>query len=51
MLWGIVGLLLVLWLAGLILDVIGGLIHIVLVVAVLVVLYKLFGGRLRRSGV
>ncbi len=51
MLWGIAGLLLVLWIAGFVLDVVGGLIHLVLVLAVLVVLYKLFAGRFRRSGI
>ena len=51
MLWFIVAALLVVWLAGLVLDVVGGLIHLVLVAAVLVILYKLFAGRLRRPGV
>ena len=35
-LWVIVAVLAILWLAGLVLDVVGGLIHIILVVAIVV---------------
>lgn len=45
MLWTIAVILLVLWLLGFSLHVAGGLIHILLVVAVIVVLVKLFTGR------
>ncbi len=45
MLWTIAVILLVLWLAGFAFHVAGGLIHILLVVAVIVVLVKLFTGR------
>lgn len=45
MLWTIAVILLVLWLLGFALNIAGGLIHIVLVVAVIVVLIKLFTGR------
>jgi hypothetical protein len=45
MLWTIVVLLLLLWLFGLILDVAGGLIHLVLVVVLVVVAFRLLSGR------
>jgi len=45
MLWTIVGILLVLWLLGFALNVAGGIIHILLVVALVVGLYQLFTGR------
>lgn len=45
MLWTIVGILLVLWLLGFAFHVAGGLIHILLVVALLIGLVKLFTGR------
>lgn len=45
MLWTIAVILLVLWLLGFGLNVAGGLIHILLVIAVIVVLVKLFTGR------
>jgi hypothetical protein len=51
MLWALVVLLLVVWLGGFLLRVAGGLIHLVLVIAVLVALYRLFAGRFRRSAV
>ncbi len=35
-LWAIVAVLVILWLAGFVLDVVGGLIHIILVVAIVV---------------
>jgi hypothetical protein len=45
MLWTIVVVLLVLWLLGFALDVIGGIIHILLVVALVVVVINLLSGR------
>lgn len=46
MLWTIVIILLVLWLlGGFVFEVAGGLIHILLVIAVIVVLYRLITGR------
>jgi hypothetical protein len=48
MLWTIVVILLVLWLLGLIGSIGGGLIHILLVIAVFVFLYNVFIGRRRR---
>lgn len=41
MLWTILVILLVLWLVGLVLDVIGGLIHLLLVVALVVFVFNL----------
>ena len=48
MLWTIVGILVVLWVIGLIGHIAGGLIHILLVVAVIVIIYNLFFGRRRK---
>ncbi|WP_374943580.1 lmo0937 family membrane protein [Sphingomonas sp.] len=45
MLWTIAVILLILWLLGFGFHVAGGLIHILLVIAVIVVLVKLFTGR------
>lgn len=45
MLWTIIFVLLVLWLLGFALDVAGGLIHILLVIALIVVVMRLFTGR------
>jgi Family of unknown function (DUF5670) len=45
MLWTIFVVLLVLWLLGFSLHLAGGLIHILLVVAVIVLLFNLFSGR------
>ncbi|HWH24738.1 MAG TPA: lmo0937 family membrane protein [Candidatus Limnocylindria bacterium] len=42
MLWALIALLVVLWLAGLVLDIVGGLIHILLVVAAIVLIIQLF---------
>ena len=44
-LWTIVVILFVLWLLGLVLNIGGGLIHLLLVVAVIVVIYNLLTGR------
>ncbi|MGE5499443.1 MAG: lmo0937 family membrane protein [Syntrophothermus sp.] len=46
MIWAIIGVLVVLWFLGLILKATaGGLIHLLLVVAVIVALIRLFSGR------
>lgn len=45
MLWTIVGILVVLWLLGFSMNVAGGLIHLLLVVAVIVVVFQLITGR------
>jgi hypothetical protein len=45
MLWTIFVILLVLWLLGFSLHIAGGLIHILLVVAVIVLIYNLIAGR------
>ena len=45
MLWTIVVLLLILWLAGFALNVAGGLIHLLLVIALVVVVIRLLSGR------
>jgi len=45
MLWTIIGILLLLWLLGLITSVGGGLIHLLLVIAVVVLIFQLISGR------
>jgi hypothetical protein len=45
MIWTIIFILLVLWLLGFALDVAGGLIHLLLVVALVVIVFRLFTGR------
>ncbi|MDQ3170045.1 MAG: lmo0937 family membrane protein [Acidobacteriota bacterium] len=45
MIWTIIFVLLVLWLLGFALDVAGGLIHILLVIALIVIVFRLFTGR------
>ncbi|HLX34891.1 MAG TPA: lmo0937 family membrane protein [Candidatus Limnocylindrales bacterium] len=45
MLWTLLVFLLVLWVLGLLTNVVGGLIHILLVLAVIVLLYQLLTGR------
>ena len=47
MLWTIAVILLILWILGFSLHVAGGLIHIILVVAIIVGLIQLFSGRRR----
>jgi hypothetical protein len=49
MLWFLVALLLALWLGGLMLNVAGGLIHVLLVLAVVVAVANLFRGVGRRA--
>ena len=45
MLWTIVVIILVLWLLGFITNVGGGLIHLLLVIALIVIIYRLVTGR------
>jgi len=45
MLWTIVVILLVLWLLGFALDVVGGVIHVLLVIALIVIVMRLLSGR------
>ncbi len=45
MLWTIIGILVLLWILGFALHVGGGLIHLILVVAVIVFLFQLISGR------
>ena len=45
MLWTIVAILLILWLLGFLTSVGGGLIHVLLVIAVIVIVVKLLTGR------
>lgn len=45
MLWTIIAILLVLWLVGLVTEVAGGLIHLLLVVALAVFVFNMLSGR------
>ena len=45
MLWAIVAVLVALWLLGLVLRAFGGLIHILIIVALVIVIYRLLTGR------
>ena len=45
MLWTIIFVLLVLWLLGFALDVAGGLIHVLLVIALIIIVVRLLTGR------
>jgi len=45
LLWGIVVLLVVLWLIGLVANIAGFFIHILLVIAIVIILYNLLVGR------
>lgn len=45
MLWGLIVILLVLWLLGLATNVVGGLIHVLLVIALIVLVFQLISGR------
>jgi hypothetical protein len=47
MLWGLIGLVVVVWLFGFIFDVMGNLIHLLLFVAVVLFVINLFRGRSR----
>lgn len=50
MLWTLFGILVAIWLLGFILDVVGGMIHIVLVIAAIVLVINFIRGRGRGSG-
>ncbi|MGH9309084.1 MAG: lmo0937 family membrane protein [Vicinamibacterales bacterium] len=45
MLWTIVAILLLFWVVGLAMDVAGGLIHLLLVIALVVIVFRLISGR------
>ena len=45
MLWTLVVLLLLFWVIGLMVDIAGGLIHILLVIALVVIVYRLLTGK------
>jgi hypothetical protein len=45
MLWTIVAILLLLWVLGFLLQAFGGLIHLLLIVALVIVIYRLITGR------
>ncbi len=45
MIWTIIAILLVLWLAGFVLEIAGGLIHILLVIALVVFIFNMISGR------
>ena len=45
MLWTVVGIILLLWILGFSLHIAGGLIHLLLVVAVIVIIFQLISGR------
>ncbi|WP_244244749.1 lmo0937 family membrane protein [Marinilactibacillus kalidii] len=45
MLWTIIGLLLLFWILGLVFEIAGGLVHILLVIALLVFIYNMITGR------
>lgn len=47
MLWTIVAILVVLWLLGFVTNAVGGLIHLLLVIAVIVFVWQLVSGRRR----
>ncbi|MFL6557740.1 MAG: lmo0937 family membrane protein [Bacillus sp. (in: firmicutes)] len=49
MIWTIVGLLLLFWIIGFVFHIAGGLIHILLVVAAVVLIYKLVSGRMKNK--
>ncbi|MGD6966026.1 lmo0937 family membrane protein [Rossellomorea vietnamensis] len=48
MLWTIIGILIALWLLGLLFEIAGGIIHILLIIAVIVLVYKLVVKRGKR---
>ncbi len=45
MIWTIIGILVILWLIGLVANIGGGLVHLILVVAAIVLVYQLVTGR------
>ncbi len=44
MLWTIIGILIILWILGFAFDVAGGLVHILLVIALIVLILRIFTG-------
>ncbi|WP_143745149.1 lmo0937 family membrane protein [Marinilactibacillus piezotolerans] len=48
MIWTLIGILLLFWVIGLVLDVVGGLIHILLVIALIAFIYNMISGRKKR---
>ncbi|WP_141769931.1 lmo0937 family membrane protein [Bacillus massilinigeriensis] len=49
MLWTLVGILIFFWVLGLIFKIAGGIIHILLIVALLIIVYKVMKGRVTGS--
>jgi 4-hydroxybenzoate polyprenyltransferase len=49
LIWTIVGLLLLFWIIGFVFHIAGGLIHLLLVVAVVVLIYKLVSGKMKNK--
>ncbi|MCA1027881.1 MULTISPECIES: lmo0937 family membrane protein [Cytobacillus] len=47
MLWTIIGILIILWILGFSFDVAGGLVHLLLVIALVVLVFQLITGRRR----
>jgi Family of unknown function (DUF5670) len=47
MLWTIIGLLILFWVLGLMFHLVGGIVHILLVIAVVLIILKLISGRNR----
>ncbi|WP_147804045.1 lmo0937 family membrane protein [Alkalicoccus halolimnae] len=45
MLWTIIAILLIIWIAGLLLDLAGGLIHLILIIVVVVVIIRIVRGK------
>lgn len=45
MLWTIIGILIIFWILGFALDVAGNLVHILLVIALIVLIFRIFTGR------
>lgn len=48
MLWTLIGLLLLFWVLGLVFEIAGGLVHILLVIALIVFIFNMITGRKKR---
>ncbi|SFK57002.1 hypothetical protein SAMN04488569_10511 [Marinilactibacillus piezotolerans] len=48
MLWTLIGLLLLFWVLGFVFEIAGGLVHILLVIALIVFIYNMITGRKKR---
>ncbi|GEL67552.1 lmo0937 family membrane protein [Marinilactibacillus psychrotolerans] len=48
MLWTLIGILLLFWILGFIFEIAGGLVHILLVVALIIFIYNMITGRKKR---